>query len=124
MRKGRFVAAALLTLLPIQAFAGGDDTTIPIIGIFGKLIVLGANLWGLLTWIIPVIILGSTIMTALYFLRREQIGMSITSAGIGIFLAILLGFAMYKAGPTIHTFAENIGSMSSSPIEGVLPDSE
>ena len=78
---------------------------------------MGANLWGVLTWVIPVILLGSTIMTAIYFLRKEQIGTSFVTAGIGIFLAIMLGFAMYKAGPAVKKFAENVGSMSTTVID-------
>ena len=114
VRRVLSLTPTFLLLTTMSAFAGDD---IPILGIFERLLVMGANLWGVLTWVIPVILLGSTIMTAIYFLRKEQMGTSAVTAGIGIFLAIMLGFAMYKATPAVKKFAENVGKMSTEVID-------
>ena len=116
MRRIASLTPAFLLLAMMNAFAE-TSPDVPILNIFERLLVMGANLWGVLTWVIPVILLGSTIMTALYFLRKEQLGTSATTAGIGIFLAIMLGFAMYKAGPAVKKFAENVGKMDTEVIE-------
>ena len=115
MRKELVLTPTLFLSATLPAFA--EDPTVPVLDIFTRVLVMGANLWGVLTWVIPVIILGIAIGIALGYLRKDQLGMSATAAGIGVFLAIMIGFSMYKAGPAVKKFAQNAGVMSTEVID-------
>ncbi|NIA09416.1 MAG: hypothetical protein GWP10_06735 [Nitrospiraceae bacterium] len=107
----------LLAMSPAVAFADDGGASVPIVNIFERLIVMLANIWTVLVWVLPIILLASALFTGASFLKREQIGTGIVIGGVGIFFAIMLGFSMYKAGPSIRAFAQKVGNMDTTVIQ-------